>query len=145
MDNIEINTMTLRDFYMIENNLISDFDEYWNPNILKEELQCNNSYFILAKFKDEIIGFAGFKILVDDADIMNIVVKKNFRSKGIGSLLLKNLIDLFRSLSLNSINLEVNESNFVAIELYKKFGFKEISVRKNYYPNNKSAIIMRLI
>ncbi len=144
MDNIIIEPMTLDDCYSIKDIFNSDFDEFWNVNILKEELENTNSMFLVAKFENEVVGFAGFKILVDCADIMNIAVKKDFRNKGIGSLLLKSLIDLYNSLNLTSLNLEVNENNIPAIRLYEKFDFKEISVRKNYYPNNENAIIMKM-
>ena len=134
--------MTLEDFENIQDIFTSDFDSFWSPSILKQELLCDNSYFIVAKNKSEIIGFAGFKALLDTADLMNIVVKKSYRNQGVGSLLLNNLIDLFHSFSLKTIYLEVNENNFPAIRLYQKFGFKKIDVRKNYYPNEQNAIIM---
>ena len=142
MDNFQISTMTLEDFENIQDIFTSDFDSFWNPSILKQELLCDNSHFIVAKNEDEIIGFAGFKVLLEDADLMNIVVKKSYRNKGVGSLLLKNLMDLFFSFSLVSLYLEVNENNLPAIHLYQKFGFKKIDVRKNYYPNHQNAIIM---
>lgn len=142
MDNFQISTMTLEDFENIQDIFTSDFDSFWSPSILKQELLCDNSYFIVAKNKSEIIGFAGFKALLDTADLMNIVVKKSYRNQGVGSLLLNNLIDLFHSFSLKTIYLEVNENNFPAIRLYQKFGFKKIDVRKNYYPNHQNAIIM---
>lgn len=142
MDNFQISTMTLEDFENIQDIFTSDFDSFWSPSILKQELLCDNSYFIVAKNKSEIIGFAGFKALLDTADLMNIVVKKSYRNQGVGSLLLNNLIDLFHSFSLKTIYLEVNENNFPAIRLYQKFGFKKIDVRKNYYPNEQNAIIM---
>ena len=142
MDNFQISTMTLEDFENIQDIFTSDFDSFWSPSILKQELLCDNSYFIVAKNKSEIIGFAGFKALLDTADLMNIVVKKSYRNQGVGSLLLNNLIDLFHSFSLETIYLEVNENNFPAIHLYQKFGFKKIDVRKNYYPNEQNAIIM---
>ena len=134
--------MTLEDFENIQDIFTSDFDSFWSPSILKQELLCDNSYFIVAKNKSEIIGFAGFKALLDTADLMNIVVKKSYRNQGIGSLLLKELMHLFYSFSLSSLYLEVNENNFPAIRLYQKFGFKKIDVRKNYYPNHQNAIIM---
>lgn len=143
-NHINISPMTLEDFSSIESIFSLDFDEFWNTNILKEELKCNSSKFLVAKYNNEVIGLAGFKILVDSADIMNIAVKKTYRSHGVGTLLLKNLIDLFHSLKLNSLNLEVNENNKIAINLYEKTGFKIISTRKNYYPNNENAIIMTL-
>lgn len=144
MDNIIITQMNLNDFDLIEPIFSSDFDEFWNSNILKEELQSNNSKFIVAKIGDEVVGFAGFKILFDVADIMNIVVKKSFRNKKIGTLLLKTLIELFESFDLLCLNLEVNENNIYAINLYKHFGFEEICIRKNYYSNGENAIIMKL-
>ena len=73
---------------------------------------------------------------------MNIVVKKSYRNNGIGSLLLENLILISNKKNLNFINLEVDCKNTIAINLYKKFGFEEISLRKNYYKNN-DAIIMK--
>lgn len=142
MNKFQISAMTLEDFENIQDIFTTDFDSFWNPSILKQELLCDNSHFIVAKNEDEIIGFAGFKVLLEDADLMNIVVKKSYRNKGVGSLLLKNLMDLFFSFSLVSLYLEVNENNLPAIHLYQKFGFKKIDVRKNYYPNHQNAIIM---
>ena len=57
---------------------------------------------------------------------MNIVVKKSYRNQGIGKSLLSELINLARQTKLNSLVLEVNSKNEVAIELYKKFEFKEV-------------------
>ncbi len=139
--NIEISKMTLADLDLIKNNLINDFDNFWNYSILKEELDNHNSTYILAKINNEIVGFAGIKIIMDEADIMNIVTKKFYRNQGIGTLLLENLISLSIQLNLTSLSLEVNENNLPAIRLYKKFGFKNLGTRKNYY-QNQNAIIM---
>ena len=135
--------MTLSDLEQIKDILITDFDNFWNYNIFKQELEQPNSYFIVAKdINYDIVGFAGFKKIIDEADIMNIVVKKSFRNIGIGSLLLKNLIEKSIKLEIKQINLEVNENNVSAISLYKKFGFKTTGIRKNYYNNCDSAILM---
>lgn len=140
---IEIKPMTLNDLDAISNTLISDFDDFWSYAILKDELECKNSHYIVAKLKNEIIGFAGIKILIDEADIMNIVTKKSYRKKGIGSILLQNLIDISKNLNLTSITLEVNEENTPAITLYKKFNFEEIGIRKNYYKDKNGIIMIR--
>lgn len=84
--NIKIETMTLEDLEIIKDALISDYDNFWNYNIFKEELQNNNSKYLVAKINNEIVGFAGIKIILDSADIMNIVTKKTFRNKGIRNL-----------------------------------------------------------
>ena len=141
--NIKITSMNSQDLESIKNILNSDFDDFWNYNILKEELNNKNSRYLVAKLNNEVIGFAGIKIVIDEADIMNIVVKKNFRNNGIGSLLLENLINLSKSLNVSSLSLEVNEKNISAISLYKKFNFKEVGKRKNYYKDS-DAILMSI-
>ena len=75
---------------------------------------------------------------------MNIVTKKDKRKLGIGSLLLEKLIDISKSRNLASITLEVNEKNIPAINLYKKYNFQQVGVRKKYYDNTDTAILMTL-
>lgn len=142
---VQITEMSLSDLENIKDILISDFDDFWNYNILKEELESSNSKYIIAKTNDgEIIGFAGIKIILDSADIMNIVVKKSWRNQGVGNLLLSNLISICKISNLSSLSLEVNEDNLPAIHLYEKVGFKKIGLRKNYY-NWKDGIIMQYL
>lgn len=140
--NIEITPMTLEDFNQISSTLISDFDDFWNSSILKNEILAENSHYLVAKFNQEIVGFAGIKCNLDEADLMNIVTKKNFRNQGIASTLLKSLIPLSKKLNLVSISLEVMEENYPAIHLYKKLGFEQVGIRKNYY-QDKNGLIMR--
>ena len=139
----DIAKMTLEDLNNIKDNLISDFDDFWNYSVFKSELESDSSHYLVVKDNSKIIGFAGIKVTVPDCDIMNIVVKKDFRNQGIGSLLLKELINLSKSLNVKNLFLEVNEKNTPAILLYNKFGFKKISTRKNYYKDN-NAIVMKL-
>lgn len=139
---IQILEMNLSDFNNIKDILITQFDDFWNEKVLRDDLINPHSKYIVAKIKNEIVGFAGIKIIFDEADIMNIVTKKSFRNKGIGSLLLTNLITISENSDVKSINLEVNEENLEAIHLYKKFGFEILGIRKNYY-KNKNAIIMK--
>ncbi len=140
--NFTFKKMDIQDLEEIKDVLLSDFDDFWSYEVLREELLSDSSLYIVAKKQNEIIGFAGIKIIIDEADIMNIVVKKSYRNNGIGSLLLENLILISNKKNLNFINLEVDCKNTIAINLYKKFGFEEISLRKNYYKDN-DAIIMK--
>ena len=140
---VTITKMTLDDLNNIKDILISDFDDFWNYSIFKSELESLNSHYIVIKDNSKIIGFAGIKLCSPDCDIMNIVIRKNFRKQGFGSILLKELIKLSKSLGVQNIFLEVNEKNISAISLYNKLGFEKISIRKNYYKEN-NAIIMKL-
>lgn len=140
---LKLSKMSIEDLKSIKNVLASEFDNFWSYDVLEEELECDNSYVIVAKVDENtIVGFAGLKVILDEADIMNIVVKKDFRHNGIGSVLLENLINYSKDLNLKTITLEVNENNLSAIRLYDKFSFDKLGIRKNYYDGKSDAIIM---
>lgn len=139
---IKIKKMNLNHLNELQEILISDFDDFWSFSTLKEELENENSSYIIGKINNEIIGFAGLKKIFDQADIMNIVIKKTYRNQGIGTLLLENLILLAKDLNISTLFLEVNEQNKPAIHLYEKLGFEKLGVRKKYY-NNNNGIIMK--
>lgn len=81
LNNISISDMTLSDLDTIKDFLEKDFDDFWNYNIFKSELENINSRYFVTKIDDEIVGFAGILIILDEADITNIVVKKSYRRK----------------------------------------------------------------
>lgn len=140
---LKLSKMSIEDLKSIKKVLASEFDNFWSYDVLEEELECDNSYVIVAKVgENTIVGFAGLKVILDEADIMNIVVKKDFRHNGIGSVLLENLINYSKDLNLKTITLEVNENNLSAIRLYDKFSFDKLGIRKNYYDGKSDAIIM---
>lgn len=144
MHNIQISKMTLSDLEKISNLLTTDFDDFWTASILKSELENEASTYIVAKLNSEIVGFAGIWDGVDQMHITNIVVKKDFRRKGIANLLLNELINITKALNKSELTLEVKESNIAAQKLYLKNGFKNLGLRKNYYSNSENAIIMTL-
>ena len=139
---MEITKMTLTDLEQMKNTLYSDFDNFWSYNVLKQELENENTTYIIAKEKEEVVGFAGISVCIDEATLNNIVVKKTCRGRGIGGELLESLIDICSDLNLKTFTLEVNTTNEPAIRLYKKFGFKNLGVRKKYYNNTQDAYIM---
>lgn len=136
--------MTEDDLLYFEKYLITEFDDFWSYSILKKEFLNENTTYIIAKQDENILGFAGILTIIDEANIMNIVIKKDKRNLKIGSLLLEHLIKISKQKNLKSITLEVNEHNVPAIKLYEKFNFKKIAIRKKYYHNTDSAIIMTL-
>lgn len=75
-------------------------------------------------------------LALDSADILNIGIEPNFKRQGHGTALLNHLIEELKKRSIGEILLEVRAGNKPAIQFYKKQGFKEISVRKNYYTKN---------
>ena len=139
---IQIHKMTIQDLEQIYHILNTEFDDFWNENLLKSVIENPNSKCIMAKSNDEIVGFACIWKAVDDIHVTNIVVKKIYRNQGIGSLLLKELIEISNKENVVSITLEVNASNLPAQNLYEKYGFKVLGRRKKYYNGIEDAIIM---
>ena len=139
---MEIVTMTLKDLELMKDILYSDFDNFWSYNVLKQELENSNTTYIMAREKEQIIGFAGISVCLDEATLNNIVVKKSCRGKGIGGELLESIIELCSDMKMKSLTLEVDTQNLPAINLYKKFGFKNLGTRKKYYNNTNDAFIM---
>ena len=142
--NLELNNMKVSDLNSIADVLETEFDSFWNYNVFKQELENENSIYIVAKIEDKIVGFGGIWKSVDDVHITNIVVKKDCRHLGIGAKILDKLINIAKDLKFTSITLEVNENNEIALRLYEKFGFKKLGIRKKYYNNSDNAVIMTL-
>ena len=143
MEEIKIEKMNLDHFNEIKKVLISEFDDFWNENLLKEELENENSKYIVAIKNNEIVGFAGVKYNFDNCvEVMNIVTRKNKRRNGIGKILIDNIKKIAKEFCVEKICLEVNEKNLPAINLYQKNGFKQVGVRKQYYDGKFDAILM---
>lgn len=144
LSKIKIDKMTLSDLENIKDILLTNFDDFWNFEIFKEELANNNSSYLVLKYENEIICFGGVKVILDEANLMNIVTKKNKRNQGFGKCLLNELINISKEKKCSYITLEVNENNTYAISLYKSLNFKEVGLRKQYYRNGDNAILMTL-
>jgi len=80
-----------------------------------------------------IIGFTGFWVMAEEAHIINIAVREAYQRQGIGELLLISLIDLAIELKARIITLEVRVSNTTAQNLYTKYGFTQVGMRRGYY------------
>lgn len=141
---IEISSMLASDLEEIKPILSEEFDDFWNYEIFKEEIANNNSNYLVLRYDNEIVCFGGFKKILDEADIMNIVTKKTKRNMGFAKLILNELINIAKEYNLKTVTLEVNESNLPAIHLYETFEFKKVGLRKNYYNSNSNAILMTL-
>ena len=139
---IQIYAMTFDDLNMLKDNLKTDFDDFWSFEILREEIANTNSKYLVLLYDGQIVCFGGIKIILDEANLMNIVTKKQMRHNGFANFLLNELISISKKEKCSTITLEVNENNLPAINLYKKFGFTEVGRRKKYYRNGDTAILM---
>ena len=94
-----------------------------------------------------VLGYIVFYGTIESTDIFEVAIKKEYQGRGFGKKLLiesmKDLIEDKKNIEIkNKFLLEVNEKNKKALKLYKKIGFEEISIRKNYYGKDENAVIM---
>ena len=143
-NNIKIINMTKDNLETIKDILETDFDNFWDISIIQDELESDNSIYIIAKINNDIVGFIGIKTILDEAEIMNIVTKKNCRHQGIASTMMEYIIGLCKTNNIKFINLEVNVRNTIAINFYKKYNFIEVGYRKKYYDKKDDALLMKL-
>ena len=115
----------------------------WSESVLLDSFEQSEYVFIKAEEDGVLVGYGSVQIVFDEGNINNIAVDENFRNRGIASGILNNIIDICKQRGVTTLFLEVNERNEGAIALYKKFGFEQIAVRKNYYKSG-NAIIMSL-
>ena len=82
----------------------------------------------------ELIGYAIVMTALDEAHLLNFAVASNWQRCGVGSAFLRFLVDRATAARLDVIYLEVRPSNAAGLRLYERFGFKQLGVRKDYYP-----------
>lgn len=93
----------------------------------------------------ELRSYISFYFMPEEAEIINLGVRPDCRKRGMAASLVASALELCRKSGLRSVFLEVRPSNIAALNLYQRFGFKEIGVRKNYYPDNlEDALVLRL-
>lgn len=120
------------------------FSTPWTRNAFLIELRENMlAQYIVAQVDEKVVGYAGIWKILNEGHITNIAVLKDYRGKGIGNVLIEGLIWYCSKNNLDSMTLEVRESNTVAQNLYKKYGFVNSGIRPKYYGDNgENAIIM---
>lgn len=115
----------------------------WSLKSYKNDISNQNSYYWIANIDEEIVGYIGILKVLDEVQVTNITVDVKYRGLGVGNKLLKTSIDYSMKQNVKKLILEVRQSNIKAINLYKKFGFEILTIRKNYYTdNNENAFLM---
>ena len=121
--------------------MIKEYDSYplfsvynFTYKLTEKEFSTNPYLKIITYVEnDKIIGFLLYSLIYDRIEIEQFEVITKERGKGIGDKLLKYLIEKYKDSDIKNITLEVKEDNIVAINLYKKYGFKKVSTREKYY------------
>ncbi|SHS27102.1 ribosomal-protein-alanine acetyltransferase [Mycobacteroides abscessus subsp. abscessus] len=116
----------------------------WTRQSFENELNLNQFavYLVLEK-EGQIVGYCGMWLIVDEAHITNIAVLPEFRGQKLGEGILRMIMEVAKKRGAKSMTLEVRVSNTVAQSLYRKLGFMNGGIRKNYYTDNyEDALVM---
>lgn len=146
MKHLDVSPMRMEDLDDIETIENLSFQTPWPRQAFVQEL-CDNNFarYFTVRDNGRAVAYGGMWLILDEAHITNIAVHPRYRGKGIGKALLKGMIDYGISKGIKSFTLEVRESNYVAISLYNRLGFKRAGTRKEYYSDTREdAIIMWL-
>ena len=118
----------------------------WTEEQFRQTIIAPNSTFLAASLRDgEKVGLLIASQTLIEGDIYLVAVAKKHQQKGIAEKMFDQLIKQFMKNNLETIFLEVRESNRAAYHLYSKIGFQEIGRRKNYYTKpTEDALMMKL-
>ncbi len=109
------------------------FSQPWTYDNFVETYQQKNRIFLVAQDETEILGYAILYCNSTEGEIPTIAVAEKARKRGIGILLMQELLERKISYGVTDIFLEVRKSNVAAIGLYEKLGFEIVGCRKNFY------------
>ena len=121
------------------------FSVPWSKQGFLDSIAREDTVFLVAEQSEEavIAGYIGMYTSFDEGEITNVAVSSKYRKQGIGNHLVTAMQTIAKEKNLERIILEVRATNEPALSLYKRKGFKEIGIRKNFYEKpTEDAIIM---
>ena len=141
---LRVEPMTLDDIPAVHTIERASFFVPWPDDAYRNELVTNRlASYVVARAGDELVGFAGLWVMVDEAHVTTFAVDPRWRRRGVGERLLLSLIDIAMARRAREATLEVRLSNVPARRLYEKFGFRPVGIRPRYYSDNgEDALIM---
>ena len=122
-------------------------DDAWSPGMFADELalEGRGRHYVAAEEGNRIVGYAGMMLPGGrQAEVLTLAVDAGHWGRGIGSALLTELLEEAVRCDCTEVFLEVRADNSRAQDLYRRYGFGEIGIRRGYYqPSGVDAIVMR--
>ena len=141
---VKITPMTAEDIAQVAALERACFSDPWPESVLARELENELSLWLVAKENGEVVAYVGSQSVLDEADMMNLAVRETARRQGIAKALVQALCRELSQKGVQSLTLEVRDSNEPAIRLYEALGFTQVGKRPNYYFHPKEdARILR--
>lgn len=129
-----IRPMRKEDIFQVSQIEKLSFPTPWSCGIFSSELDKKNlTFYYVMEYQDEVIAYTGYWKLANEAHLVNLAVYPAFRRKGLGSKLLKYVLEKAQNQALDTITLEVRRFNLAAQKFYERFDFKKVAIRPGYY------------
>ncbi|MDD5748042.1 MAG: ribosomal protein S18-alanine N-acetyltransferase [Actinomycetota bacterium] len=142
-ESAKVRKMRMPDLEQVLNIEREVFFSSWSRAFFQDEIDSVSSIQLVVEVHGDIAGYICAKIFSDEVHITNIAVVPGMRRQKLGSMLLSRCIDKGLELGAKWFILEVRESNTVAKEFYRRFGFRELGIRIGYYEDTgESAVLM---
>ncbi len=141
---VQVAPMRLDDISAVQAIERASFSAPWPAHAYQAELETNRlAHYLVIWAGDELVGFAGLWLMVDEAHITTFAISPAWRRRHLGERLLLALLDLAVERRAGEATLEVRLSNLAARRLYEKYGFRPVGIRPRYYTDdNEDALIM---
>jgi len=131
------------DIYTVLNLENQNFDYPYPPEIINFLYECYRDTFLVVENKKEVIGFVIGITQKDEGHILVIAIRDDYKKKGIGTFLMKKLMEIYEKKGIKKLKLEVRVSNVPAISMYKRLGFKITNRLVNYYENGEDGFLLK--
>jgi len=143
-NHLEFRSMQMDDIPAICEIEQEAFTTPWTAGAFQNEL-TNNQFarYMVMECDGEIAGYGGMWLIMEEAHVTNVAVRKKYRGQKLGERLMRELQKTASFFGAVRMTLEVRPSNQVAINLYEKLGFYSVGLRRGYYTDNREdAMIM---
>jgi ribosomal-protein-alanine N-acetyltransferase len=105
----------------------------WSRGNFADSLAVGHSAWVL-RLGGDLIGFSVVMSVIDEGHLLNIGICQHYQGRGYGARMLRHAMENARENGASKLFLEVRPSNERAVALYRHFGFRQIGLRKGYYP-----------
>jgi len=146
MTDVNISPLSVRDLPEVLEIERASFSDPWSEGLFAEELDGDHRRLnAVLRLRGRVVAYTLGWIVEDEFHLGNIAVRAEYRGQGYGAKLLEHILNQAQIRGCRLATLEVRASNLPAQKLYRRFGFKEIAIRRRYYGDEDALVMMAAI
>lgn len=141
-EDVRIEPATLQDVAAIHDIEEQSFPAPWRAEFFRGEVHADGRFNLVAKKDGVLVGYLFSMRIFEEMHINKIAVTPEERRRGIADALMAEAFEFARTHEVETIVLEVRQSNTGAQDFYRRLGFRRSYVRPRYYPDGEAAVVM---